>query len=144
MAVNGYISIQGKDFWTPWLLQCAIASRNQSRPGHSNAWNHSILVFMIIYLGLSCATASYNITEDCMGHSTRVDGWTKSDCNRFSRGPCTAARWEMGPVCEYSMKNTNEMWFFKLGMMPVKAVELLWFIEKERLKCNILLLYFSG
>lgn len=49
-----------------------------------------------------------------------------------------------GPVCQYSMKNTNEMGFFKLGMMPLKAMELLWFIEEEHLNWKILLLYFSG
>lgn len=68
----------------------------------------------------------------------------QSSYNRFRTGPCTAARWEMGPVCQYSMKNTDEMGFFKLGMMPVKAVELLWFVEEQHLNCNILLLYFSG
>lgn len=65
---------------------------HQSRPGISYAWNNLILGFMIVYLGLSCATAGYSITEDCMSHEIRADGWTKSGCKRFSRGPCEAAR----------------------------------------------------
>lgn len=68
MAVNGFISIQGKDFWTPWSTGTNEQSllEHQRSPGISYAWNKSISVFMIIYLGLSCATAGYSIPEDCM------------------------------------------------------------------------------